>query len=368
MSLIVDRKELLPPLVSRLLDSPWLAVDAEGDGLYRYRSRLCTLQLATDGAAAVVDPLSIEDLSALDPLLASDRPIKVVHDISFDARMLGARGLRFGRVFDTALAARFSGESNTGLASLLEKHLGVTVDKGLQHADWGERPITEERQRYLLDDVRHLVALAHVLYERARELDILEEIEEETRYAIARAFEPETERAPYTRIKGSRELSGRRLSLLVALADEREKEAIARDVPPFRVAPNAALVEAARRTVSTVPELRRIRGLRAMPSEGLTRALAVAAHDDPPVEPTPVAPPPEERARRRALEKTLTTWRAREATQRGVDVQVILPGHCLRDVVALDGPDGLSGVAGLGEKRLRLYGDALASMLCAPAA
>src|SRR5690606_15269797 len=116
------------------------------------------------------------------------------------------------------------------------------------------------------------------------------------------------------------------------------------------------LVEAARRTVSTVAELRRIRGLRAMPSEGLTRALAVAAKEDPPVEATPAAPPPEERARRRALEKAISTWRAREATQRGVDAQVVLPGHCLRDVVALDGPEGLASVAGLGAKRLRLYG------------
>ena len=38
-------------------------------------------------------------------------------------------------------------------------------------------------------------------------------------------------------------------------------------------------------------------------------------------------------AERRAREKRLSAWRRKEAAARGVDEQVILPGHCLQDFV-----------------------------------
>ncbi|MCZ7678009.1 MAG: HRDC domain-containing protein [Sandaracinaceae bacterium] len=148
--------------------------------------------------------------------------------------------------------------------------------------------------------------------------------------------------------------------------DVREREAEQRDVPPFRVAPNAALYEAARRGARDVRDLARVRGLRGLDEAALAEALALAARGAP-AEPEVEAPPPEERAARRAREKALSEWRRAEAERRGVDAQAVLPGHCLRDLARLGARaiEDLSRVEGLGDKRIARYGDALVRVLSA---
>lgn len=353
----------LADLIERLSSVPRVALDVEGDGLYRYRARACTLQLSTGAHSAVVDALALESLHSLAAITGETGPMKVVHDVSFDARMLAQCELPLGRVFDTAVAARFLGEPNTGLAALLAKHFGVALDKTHQQADWGRRPLTSEQLDYLLDDVRHLPNLAVALEARARKLDVLEEIEEETRYAIDRALEPEIPREPWTRIKGARDLSPEERAILKALADMREHEAERRDVPPFRVAANHVLFEAARRRPRSVEDLRRVRGLRRLPASLLQSALETARRDGPPVVEPATPPPADERARRRAREKALTSWRAEEAERRGVPVQVVLPGHCLRDLAQLGEPGALDTIPGLGRKRIERYGAVLRPIL-----
>jgi ribonuclease D len=342
-----------------------IALDAEGDGFHRYRPRLCVLQLAAPGTkVAIVDTLAIDALDGLASLLGPHGPLKVVHDASFDARMLLRRGIVLDRVLDTAVAARFLGETATGLASLSSKYLGVALEKEHQQADWGERPLSMARLAYLEADVAHLVELSRRLEARLRELDLLDEVEEESRYVLAMAREPEPVRAPWTRIKGARDLPEAALALLAALADVREEEAERQDVPPFRIAPNAALLEAAQRA-RDLHALRRVRGLRALDDAALEEALARAERDGPPHEPVVQPPPAEERARRRSREKALSGWRTAEAARRGVNEQAVLPGHCLRDLADVDvrTHDDLARVPGIGAKRLRLYGDALTALL-----
>ena len=374
----------LPALAKELAPAPRIALDIEGDGFHRYRARLCTLQLAAvqldavqlgavqlgavqlgaDEAVRVVDTLRIEELAPLAALLGEGGPVKVVHDASFDARMLARRGITLARVFDTSIAARFLGESATGLASLLARHLGVTLVKEEQQGDWGARPLSPEQLDYLVADVTHLLPLAALLEARLREADLIEEVQEETRYMLARALEPEPVREPWTRIKGARDLPPSALALLSALADVREREAERRDVPPFRVAPNGALFEAARRDVREIGPLRQVRGLRGLDDDALASAIALSERG-PPLEEEPAAPPPEERARRRAREKALSTWRRAEAERRGVNEQAVLPGHCLRDLAGADGAslDVLAQVEGLGAKRIERYGGALIALL-----
>lgn len=363
---IVETTEDLARALEELSGEARVGLDVEGDGLYRYRSRLCLMQIAAGERELVIDTLAIEELSPLAALLGPDGPEKVVHDVSFDVKMLDTRGLSLERVFDTSVAARFLSEPSTGLASLLDKYFGVKIDKKLQQADWGERPITEERLEYLVGDVRHLVALAERFEERVAAKDLAEEVEEETRYAIARAHEPETEREPWTRVKGRRDLDGPQLAVLRALADMREAEAERRDVPPFRVASNRVLFEAARRKPERLKDLRRIRGLSKIEDGPLEEALERARRDGAPsLEPDSPAPPAAERARRKAREKALSSWRKKEAQGREVDLQAVLPGHCLRDLAGLEElrPEALEEVAGFGAKRRRLYGEALLGLL-----
>ena len=135
----------------------------------------------------MLDPFALPDLQPLARLLGPDGPEKIIHDLSFDARLLGRAGLPLGRVMDTAVHARFLGLRETGLGALLATRLGVTISKAMQQADWARRPLGPEALAYLCDDVAHLGRLAAGLEAEAAARGIAAEIAVESAYALAQA-------------------------------------------------------------------------------------------------------------------------------------------------------------------------------------
>src|SRR5262245_57477272 len=168
-----------PPELSRVIErasrAARIALDVEANGLFAYQASLCVVTLAweEDGQIeiAVVDAWATP-IDPLHPLLGACGPVKVLHDLSFDARMLYEAGAPLGRVRDTSVAARLLGFRATGLAALLASELGVTVDKRFQQHDWSRRPLTAEQIVYLAGDVRHLLPLDDHLAKKAEALDI----------------------------------------------------------------------------------------------------------------------------------------------------------------------------------------------------
>jgi ribonuclease D len=269
------------------------------------------------------------------------------------------------------------GRTATGLASLLEAYLGVSIGKEMQHHDWRLRPLDATSLGYLASDVAHLENLEQVLWRQVMDRGIEAEVLEETRYridtAIAAAREPREE-PPYARLRGVERLAERELAVLRVIADLREKEAMRRDVPPYKVAPNEALFAIARSRPSTAQDLARVRGI----STSTPAARAFATELARAVAQTGDALPNEERARferprtppalvrsRREREGRLLAWRRAEAARRGVDEQVVLPGHCVKDAVELDPctASDLTRVPGMGVFRVERDGDAIVRAL-----
>jgi ribonuclease D len=64
---------------------------------------------------------------------------------------------------------------------------------------------------------------------------------------------------------------------------------------------------------------------------------------------------------RRDRESRLIAWRREEATRRGVDQQVVLPGHCLKDAAESEpaGLDELARIPGIGAFRVERDGEAI---------
>jgi ribonuclease D len=75
--------------------------------------------------------------------------------------------------------------------------------------------------------------------------------------------------------------------------------------------------------------------------------------------------PASEARLRRQREARLIAWRRAEAKRRGVDEQVVLPGHCLKDAAdrGAQSIDDLSRVSGIGAFRLREDGMAIVHAL-----
>jgi ribonuclease D len=351
-------------LVARLRQAPAIALDTEGDGMFRYRTRLCTVQLGGAGEIAVLDTLAVPAAPLLCELLGAQGPEKIIHDASFDARVLFAHGVEVARVFDTAVAARFLGIAATGLSSLLLKFFELNLPKHRQQADWGLRPIDADAMRYLEDDVRYLAPLAERLLQEARARDIEPEVREECAYVLSEARRAEgAPEAAWMRIKGAGLRAPHERARLFELAEERERLARELDLPPARFIANDVLLALAR---SGMDGAARTLGSRAEHVERFAAALARADQiDDAPAEQVarlnPPPPASAELARRKRRKAALLEFRDAEAKRREVDVQVVLPGHCVADLVDLPRLDAesLRGVAGFGDCRLERYASLL---------
>jgi ribonuclease D len=371
--LVVSDERALSRVIESAATAPRIAVDVEASGMFAYRARTCTVQLAwgLPAQVAVVDALatSIVPLAAL---LGQDGPVKIIHDVGFDARLFGESGIVLGNVHDTATAARMLGRTATGLASLLDAELGIHVSKALQHHDWRIRPLDDRLLAYLATDVAHLDALESKIWGEVHSLGIEDAVLEETRHRVATALAAVAAPAlpAYARVKGAARLAPRELAALRVLAELREAEAQRRDIPPHNVASADSLIAVARSRPATMDALAKLRAVattspveRAF-AEALVRALTTAPDEVPGDERAyfdmPRLPPDVVKARR-GRETRLLAWRRGEAKRRGVDEQVVLPGHCVHDAVDADVTTvgDLSQIPGIGAFRVARDGEAI---------
>jgi ribonuclease D len=292
-------------------------IDTEADSLHRYRERLCLLQWCEGEDVAVLDPLALPDLSPVRGILEDPGRRKVLHGGDYDVRLVRREhGIALAGLFDTMIAARLCGEREFGLSVLLERHLGVVLDKAHQRADWSRRPLPERMLAYAAEDTRHLVSLARILEAELDRLGRKEWAEEEfRRLEEVRWSEPPDDPERFRRVKGGGSLDGRGLALLRAAWSWREERARRLDRPPFRILREETLVEIARLRSSDRKRLAAIDGAPRAWREGgggvaelaraLDEALALDAAD------LPEARPVERPRRDTAFEARVRALKAR---------------------------------------------------------
>ena len=253
----IESTEALSGWIAGLPAGP-LAVDTEADSFHHYREKVCLVQLSAADAHALVDPLGEVDLSPLRAPLADAEVRKVLHGADYDIRLLTRDfDLPITGLWDTMIAARLAGEPALGLASLLETHLGVTLDKKHQRADWSRRPLPPELRAYAVDDTRHLVRLAAIFEERLHELGRTAWMREEclrlekVRWRERESADPEA----FRRTKGAKSLDRLGLSVLRELWAWRDAAALRRDRPHFRVMRDETMLAIAKARPATIAEL-----------------------------------------------------------------------------------------------------------------
>lgn len=222
-----------------------VAVDIESNGFYRYPERVCLVQLATADGVFLIDPLAVEDVGALGELLAAPRVVKIFHAADYDVRSLRRDwGFHIKPLFDTGIAAAFAGSDRLGLAAALKEYLGVEVSKSkqLQRADWTIRPLSRAMVAYAAEDVAHLDRLARLLRERLDALGRREWVDEECERLANARYTPHNVETGFLDVKGGGALDGKGLAVLRALYMFREREALRRDRPPFKVFSDAAML------------------------------------------------------------------------------------------------------------------------------
>ncbi len=258
---LIDTREGLDQALEGLRGVRRLALDCEAAGFHRFSDRLCLVQLSTREENLLLDPLSLDLSQHLRSILEDPEIQVVMHGADYDVRLLDRDlGIRLRGLFDTQAAASLLGASAFGLASLLEKHLEVTLSKKHQRADWAQRPLPEGMLSYAADDTRHLMELADILTARLEEKGRMEWAREEFRLLEEIRWE-EDGSDPITRVKGARDLTPRAATALREAMAWRDEIARRRDRAPFRVAGDSILFGIVVERPGSVEELAEMKGV-----------------------------------------------------------------------------------------------------------
>ncbi|CAG1006504.1 partial Ribonuclease D, partial [Burkholderiales bacterium] len=259
---IITTPEGVRRLADRLSREPRLACDLEADSMHHYQEKVCLIQFAVPGLAAIVDPLAVADLAPLAPLFADPAIRKVFHGADYDIRSLHRDfGIEVNNLFDTMIACQFLGEREFGLAAVLKKRFGVELDKQYQRADWSRRPLTAGMIEYAVKDTTLLIELAGQLEGELRAKGRLGWVSEECALlARVRVAQRPDDVPLFLRFKGALRMSPRSLAVLEEILRFRDRRARQMDVPPFKVLGTETVRELAEKRPRSAAEFAGITG------------------------------------------------------------------------------------------------------------
>lgn len=274
----IETEAELAALAARLRGEPLLAVDTEAASFHRYLDRIYLLQISSREQTAVVDPVAAGGLGPIGELLADPAIEIIFHDADYDLRLLNREyGFTAQNLFDTRIAAQLLNEPGIGLAALLEKYLGVKLDKRFQRADWSARPLSPEMLSYAASDTRYLAQLRDILRDRLLERGRLGWAQEE--FALLEDIRPtpaDQAEPGWLRLKGAKALRGRELAILKELWEWREGMARRADRATFRILNNEPMLAMAKNPPTEVAALKAIPGVSSDQAERRGRELLAA--------------------------------------------------------------------------------------------
>ena len=342
-SQIIDKTRDLQKMIRSLEKQKAVAIDLEADSMYHYKEKVCLIQIATEKASFVVDPLAIKDLAPLKPIFSNPDIKKIFHGADYDVRSLYRDfKIRINNLFDTELACRFLGIKETGLQAVLKTYFNVNVDKKYQKKDWSKRPLPKEMMAYASKDVIYLLPLARMLIRKLKKLDritwVFEECEDLSKVRPVLSNDGPL----FMKFKGAGRLKSRSLAVLEALLQFRKRVAERKDRPFFKIIGNESMMKIATARPVTLRRLKNIKALSnrqiSMYGSDLIRVVAktlkipeselpVFPSQKPPVLPNSVP----------AKIKALKSWRVSKSNALGIDPG-ILCNNALITAIAVKNP------------------------------
>jgi ribonuclease D len=363
----------LQSFCDRIAVAPFVAVDTEFMRETTYWPKLCLVQVAAPGLAAVIDPLAEGiDLAPLLAVLANPAIDKVFHAARQDIEIFNNLGVIPKPLFDTQIAGMAAGfGEQIAYDALVRQMLKIDLDKSSRFTDWARRPLSDAQLSYALADVTHLAELYPILRERLEKTSRLGWVMEEMNQLIDPAlYDSEPENA-WRRLK-PRKFAAKYLAVLRSVAAWRERTAQTRDQPRGRILKDDAIDEVANQAPADLDALNRLRsvpkgfaGSRFGPElvEAVRAALADPEGYAPTIERSQSAPAPASGAIVELL-KVLLKARAEDA---GVASKLIATVSDLEKIAGDDNAD-TSALQGwrreaFGEDALRLKRGELALVL-----
>ena len=263
MCLFIQTTEELNLLCQRLADHQFVTVDTEFIREKTYWPQLCLIQIASVDEAVCIDPLAKGiDLKPLFELMQNKNVVKVFHAARQDIEIFYHLNAKTPfPVFDTQLAAMVCGfGESVSYQNLVQKLLGIELDKSMRFTDWSRRPLTDKQIRYALADVTHLRDIYKKMTELLEQTGRTHWVDDDMATLINPQIYENDPSLAWKRLK----LNCSKpfyLALCQALAAYRENEAKRLNRPRKHIIRDEILLEIAANVPDSVEEMAKMRGL-----------------------------------------------------------------------------------------------------------
>ncbi|OOE91029.1 ribonuclease D [Salinivibrio sharmensis] len=253
----ITSNQQLASICAQLRQQPVVMLDTEFVRTRTFYAQLGLVQIYDGEHLVLIDPLAIDDLSPLWALLSDTRVTKVLHASSEDLEVFQHyAGVLPTPMIDTQIVAAFLGHGvSEGFASLVERYVGVSLDKGESRTDWCARPLTEKQKQYAAADVYYLLPLYQALTKALAQTQWQDAMVEECALLSRKKQLAKSDEAAYLDIKYAWQLNRQQLAVLQALAKWRAKEARRRNMALNFIVKEQHLFKMARYGIRTVEQM-----------------------------------------------------------------------------------------------------------------
>jgi ribonuclease D len=301
--ILVDRPD---SIASELGRHDFVGVDTEFMREKTFFAELCLVQIATGSETYCVDPLNGHDMTEFWDALMKDT--WVVHSGRQDIEVVYQTAARMpGRLFDTQIAAGLLGYApQMGYATLVKELFDTEIDKSHTRANWSRRPLPDAYLHYAAEDVEYLLPALEKLTEQLDQKGRLSWAEEDSAALLNPELYDVDPALAIERMKGARNLRGRRRAAATRLAAWRESEALRANRPRQWIVKDSALLDVASKLPQDLDALGKIDGLPAglirRSGKAILAAVAASGNDETKYRP-PSAPNEEQKALLKSIQK-----------------------------------------------------------------
>jgi len=157
----IDSIEDLAYLNEELLNKSYVGVDTEFRRTTKDNMRLALLQINDEDEIYLIDTLLIDDPKDKCSFLYSNSVTKILHSCKEDLEAIYSwTNKKMCNVFDTQIANAFlNGDYSVSYRLLVEKKLGIILEKNETRSNWLRRPLTDSQLKYASLDVEYLINL-----------------------------------------------------------------------------------------------------------------------------------------------------------------------------------------------------------------
>ena len=159
MCKLIQSTQALPDLCGRVAENHYVTFDTAFHTATTYWPPFCLIQIASRDEVACIEQWAEGlDWQPFFDLMQNENVVKVFHAAHQDIESFYNLSYKTpAPVFDTQSAAMVGGfGESVSYQNLVQKLLGIELDKSMRFTDWSRRPLTEKQIKYAQADVTHL--------------------------------------------------------------------------------------------------------------------------------------------------------------------------------------------------------------------